>query len=103
MGLFGMSLLTSLITARERSSLSGASMTTAKSRKSTARLLWLPPPRNQTPSASFCDSTRSRGAVAFCTASGTAIAVMLAFGWTLLIVISIERQHHRYEIGRAHV
>ena len=52
-------LFTSSITASDRSSFSGASITATWSRNSTATLLWEPPPINHKPSPSSCDCTRT--------------------------------------------
>src|ERR1700674_3046379 len=71
MGLLGTSLLASAITASERPSPSGPSITVMYVGNSTTMLLCDPPPTNQIPSPSFCDCTRMDGTLAVLTPSGT--------------------------------
>ena len=89
-GLSGTRRITSSITASDRASLSGASMTATKSPNSTATLLCDPPPTSHTPSATTSDATRMGGTVAVCTTSGTVSAASATFTCTSSIVVRLK-------------
>ena len=78
------------MTAFERSSLNGPSMTTTSLANSTTTLWCVPPIRYQTPSPSFVVSTLTGGLCAFVTLAGTSSGTG-AFDFTSATVTSRTR------------
>ena len=78
----------SSITASDRASFNGASMTATWSSNSTATLWCEPPAISHTPSDTSSASTRMGGTIAFRAASGTFSAASATFTSTLSMVDS---------------